>query len=454
MLDLFVIVAAAFVVYYFTILRPRGLLNANAVFVYVQMIMALGSFLILDPGQKADAVYGYVLLVSLLIYFVVSAVALNVGPGAVPHPFAVVPSKPTIGMWLLIGVSVVIVIAYYQAVGYSALFRGLANSLSGGEADIAGQRLDSYSGDRYFYPGYVNQFKNVLLPSLTIVVLTYWRSIGRRHVVLTVGLIAISVFGLLGTGQRGAFVQFMATLVMFVYLFKGRRLPGGVVKLASLALAAVVVSTIALGRSNSSLSSNASLADRAYIAVKEFRDRVLEVEQFSAVAGFRYIYEQPIQWGREWLQALTGVLPSSRGTDLPNRIYEVLYGTPRGTAPPSVWGSIYHNLGWYGVLVVPALLAVALAIVTKKSLDGAQRSSLEAMGIAGTSISLGFWAAGGPEALLNTGLVVYVFIWWWGSRPRTVRRGAPDRPEAAVEQLTRAPDARAGPSGRAGGRRP
>ena len=77
LLSLPVILVIAFAIYYLTILRPRGSLNANAIFVYIQMIMALGSFSLLEPAREADAAYSYVLFVSMMVYFVVSGMVLT-----------------------------------------------------------------------------------------------------------------------------------------------------------------------------------------------------------------------------------------------------------------------------------------------------------------------------------------------------------------------------------------
>ena len=55
------------------------------------------------------------------------------------------------------------------------LLIGLRAQLSGqSDADITTLRLNSYSGSQYFAPGYVNQFKNVLLPALVVIVITYY----------------------------------------------------------------------------------------------------------------------------------------------------------------------------------------------------------------------------------------------------------------------------------------
>lgn len=429
MLDLSVVLLTAFALYV-TAMRRFGMLNANALFVYIQMIMALGTFAALESTLDVDRIYGYVVLVAMLGYFIGSGTILALyespaGNDAPPLPRVL---RPLPSIWALVALSCVIIILYFQAVGYSALLDGLKNSFSGGDADIAGQRLDSYSGSRYLFPGYVNQFKNALLPALLIVAITYWHRAGITRYLTRGVLVGISLFGLLGTGQRGAFIQILVVVAYYLYLMNGRRLPRRGWLLAPAGLAFIVVSTIALGRSNAAIGQGATTGDRALVALNEFASRVFEVQQASAVSGFRYIYEQPIQWGREWLQGLMGIMPGSAGTDLPNRLYQALYGTDRGTAPPSIWGSVYHNAGWIGVVVVPIVLGVLVAVVTLRSLEPVPRNSLQIVGIAGVSTSIGFWAAGGPETLLNTGLAAYAFLWFWGNRQQARAEYEPASP--------------------------
>lgn len=426
MIDWMIVVIAAFVLYFIAVLRPTGALSANALFVYIQMVMAIGTFALLRPVNEVERIYGYIVAWSILSYLSVSSVAtLHRTPTLRSNRMWIPPLKPIsvyrprVPAIALIVFSIAVIVAYFTAIGYSALLEGLSNSLNNGTQDIAGQRLNSYAGSRYLFPGYVNQFKNILLPSLTVVTITYWISNKRRHPVIIGLLGTVAVFGLLGTGQRGAFIQFIVVVAIFLYLFNGRRVPRGVLALTAAGLVLVVVSTIALGRSNVTLAPDADLFDRAWVALKEFGRRVFLVQQSSAVEGFRYIYNVPIQWGREWAQGLLGILPGQGGSDLSNRIYAVLYGSARGTAPPSIWGSIYHNFGLAGIAVLPGLLGWIFASVSRRSLAPRPRNTLQLFGIAGISTTLGFWAAGAPDTLLNSGLAAYIFVWWWGTRAQS-----------------------------------
>jgi len=431
LVDLLILVLAAFALYFFTVLKPVDLLTANGLFLYVQMIMAIGTFPLLDRGVRADVAYGYILLWSMLSYMAVSAAATlharwprRTGgrPATMPR-LTVRITAPRTGIVLLATLSIIVVVAYYWAVGYSALIQGLRNSFGGSVTNISTERLDSYAGERYFFPGYVNQFKNILLPALLVLVFTHWRQQGRPHRVATVTLASFALFGLLGTGQRGAFIQFAVVVAVYLYMLHGRRLPRQLLGLSFGAAAVIVVSTIALGRSNALLGANAQVSDRVLAAINEFLRRIFRDQQEAAVVGFRYVYQMPVQWGREWWEGLVGILPGQAGSDLSHQIHALMYGDDRGTAPLSIWGSVYHNFGWVGAVMFPPVLALAVVMVSRLAAASMQPSSMRLIGIAGVSTTLGFWAAGPPDTLLNTGLVVYSLLWWWGrDRAETATR--------------------------------
>jgi oligosaccharide repeat unit polymerase len=425
---LIVPILAAFSAYFFLIIRRLGLFTADSLFVYIQLLMALGSLPLLDTNRQADVTYGYILTYTLMSFMSVSAAVhlLRIRRPKRPHPNGVITFRPRFYTWFLILTSLVIVVLYYQAVGYSALLRGLRNSSAGGSSDIAGLRLNSYGGETYLFPGYVNQFKNVLLPALVVVVTTYWVRLNKPRLVGILLLSAFTVFGLLGTGQRGPFIIFLAVLTIYAHLLTGRFSFRRTTLLVLLALPIVVVSTVALGRSSQFLAADADLRGRSLAASKELIRRVAVDNQEAAVVGFRYIYSRDIEIGREWRQSFVGLLPGSRGSDLSNRIFAELYGSTRGTAPPSIWGSIYHNFGLLGILFAPGILAIVYGSVTYYGTRPRRRNTMELIGVAGMFATMGFWAAGDPMYLLNSGLLVYVLLCRLGrGKPHRRRNTAP-----------------------------
>lgn len=409
-------------------------LSAAGLFAVMQMVMAIGTFPMLDPAVEADVVYGWVLTWSMLSYLLISSVVLLHGRGALTGPDAVTLWRPSFTTWLLVITMALGIFVYFRAVGYSAFLEGLRGITTGEEVDVATLRLNSYSGDQYFAPGIVNQFKNALLPALAVLILTYRRSAGVKRRLTTLLLVAASVFGLLGTGQRGAFIVFALVLIAYAYLSNLGRLPRWAWRAGLGALTLVILATIVLGRGADELAHGGPWWGRIEIAIAALKERVFVEQQASALAGFRFIYEQDVQNGREWIQSLSGVTPWSRGSDLSHRIFFTMYGSTRGTAPPSVWGSVYHNFGWAGVIGFAPTMAVLLGWVSRRGLAPRRRNTMEIMGISGVFVTLGTWVADTPLFLLNAGLVVYTALWWWGARSASADDEAMRRPVAASHQ--------------------
>lgn len=432
---------AVFAGYYTLTIRRVGLLSASSIFVYLQLIMALGTLPVLDPAREADRVHAAVLAYTLCAFMVVSACYHAIRPPDTTPP-TVTTFTPGVVTAAFIVVSLAVTVAYFLAVGHVALFDGLSNVLFGTRNDVATLRLESYSGSDYLFPGYVNQFKNVLLPALVAITVTFW--IRRRHVpyLLAVPLVGAAFVGLVGTGQRGAFVIFVITVVVYVYMLDRRRFPRRAVSLAIIAVPVVLLATLALGRSSDQLTADTGVLGKAAVAATEFQGRILQTNQESSVVAFRYVYEeQAVQNGAEWGRAFVGILPGEPGSDLANRIYYRFYGTDRGTGTESLWASVYHNFGDVGIVLAPVLLALLAGAISNRVRSAHRRSTLTTMGMAGVTTTFGFWVAGPPVFLLNAGILVYLALWFLGARldrreeaeldavdepslPARVRRGA------------------------------
>ena len=82
--------------------------------------------------------------------------------------------------------------------------------------------------------------------------------------------------------------------------------------------------------------------------------------------AFWYTYKQPTQDGADWKSSLLGILPGAGDAKvgLAHQVFAMVYGTPRGTAPPSIWGSVYYNFGWPGLILTPILLAICYQVIT------------------------------------------------------------------------------------------
>jgi len=424
MTALLIALTAFFLLYLMTTARRAGLLAASSLFSYTQMLMAAGTFAQLSEANRADVAHAWVITTAMLSFFLVNSLFTFTQQHRTPLSSAPLATTYTFNRltWTMLVLSVAVVGAYYAAVGSSALLVGIQSSFSGVGVDIAGARLNAYAGSQYFAPGYVNQFRNSLLPALVVVLSTARLSHRPRRLWRLLPLMLFAVLGMLGTGQRGALIVFTVTTLVYLYNVSGRRLTDTAYKVAAVSLGFVILSTFALGRSSASVRLQDNPVGKVNVLAAELFDRVTYRQQLSSVAAFRYIYYLPIQNGGEWAEAARGILPGHRGSDLANRIFSTMYGSTRGTSPPSIWGSIYHNFGWSGTVLWSAIIGMLLAILSSAASTPRRCNTLECMGMSGTFVVMGSWVAGSPVYLLNAGLLVYIWLWWLGRRESTRSR--------------------------------
>jgi oligosaccharide repeat unit polymerase len=429
------LIIPATAVYILLSAQRHGLFTPGTIFAGMNVLAAISILPLLNPGQHADQTHGFILLYVGLSFPAFAllfelAVPRQVDSIRESHSKVFVPKGGAHGLILI---SVLITVAYFFAVGYSALFLGIQNAISGGSADIAGLRLDSYAGKRYLFPGYVNQFKNVLLPSLVVLTLTYWNRRGKVPVAMSAFLLLVATFGLLGTGQRAAFIIFAVTTLVYLYLanrnFSIKRL--AVIMVVTLMV--LMTSTFALGRSGAELKQAHGIVGTSGVLLAGLGNRIFSQGGEGKVAGFEYIYNfKPMQDGREWGQSVAGLLPGNRGSTLANEIFAYQWGSTRGNSPPSVWADTFHNFGWFGVLALPPILALIFAWITR--LRGRRlphANTLEVIGIAGVAVVIGMWTSGSPVVLLNNGLLMFALMWFVGMRMERDATTVPRSPHAS-----------------------
>ena len=404
--------------HYFTVTKRQGFWTVDALFVPFQLLMTFGTLLILDPTVQADATYAWVISVPLWVYIITSILLAT----SAKNPFSsvqrkVVPYRPTLAVMALLGLSALITVASYQAVGYNVFLLGIVNTFKGQTADYQSLRLESYATSRYLFPGYVNQFKNVILPALALVVVArLFRIKHPMRVPFSIPLVILALVGVLGTGQRGAFVLISLTVLAFMYHMDRGRFRKRALGVVALVVPLFLLSTFINGRSQQSLGASSGSFGKLGVLVGEMEKRILYDNQFSGQMAFRYTSSRPTTNGREWLNGVLGILPGNSGVTLPRDVFAYLYGTDRGTAPPSLWGSVHYDFGFAGLFILPMMLAFVFRYVTQKSLAKAQVNTLEVAGMAGFSVVCGNWLAGGPEYLLNAGAVAFLGLWWIGAR--------------------------------------
>ena len=395
--------------------------SADVLFAAFNSVALLGTALAVDEDSAVERRYFWI------VFALTSAAVLVIGVVRVAWPKAIrltLPASATpvgIGLLSLYALASLVSVGYFAAVGHITLIEAIR---SPGGYDSATARLDSYSGSTYYFPGYVNQFKNSVLPIVTAAIvhgLFVRRSTGRWPVSIILSIFAFVMVA--GTGQRGAMV--LAVLVLLTGLLLGRVLKGSILLGSLMAFFALfALQTVVLQRQAAELAGSSGTIDRIVVFGTALWSRAVLENPRSGIAAFHYTETLPTAWGSEWISDTVGLLPGFRGSDLSQQVFATLYGSTRGTAPPSVWGDVYYNFGLAGSLVVTSCIAVLLVWVGRATLlalsRDAQPTLLRVLAAAGIAVSAGTWIAGSPASPLNQGLLAYAAIFIL--EPRISRR--------------------------------
>lgn len=443
-LSVLITLAAGYHILWMT--RANGLLTIDSVFTISTWTLTFGTLQILDLANDYDAVYCWVVTLPLLIYVFASQLTyLTLGRYTRRRRARrnIVYSSPGLLGYGILALSIAITLLYYSAVGYNVFLTGLRDTLSGSDVqDYTTLRVDSYSNQSgYLFPGYVNQFKNTLLPATSIAFIVYIYSHKKSGRLIAATIVsAITLIGVLGTGQRSMMIFLAYILIVFAYQIKPHRFYFRAFLILSTSIPLLLFSTFLLGRQQEKIDAADGFFEKTGILLYELFDRIFYVQQWSGQMVFHYTQTQPTQWGAEWAKALTGVLPGMSGTDLPRVVFEILFGTDRGTATPSVWGSAFYNFSWFGIV----LLAIVLGVVFQRISFGFARKPtvtlLELVSYSGFAVTTGNWTVGGPEYLLNAGSITFAILWFLARRQasRRARQSHLAHPRSHVNEASTA----------------
>ncbi|KAA0918902.1 O-antigen polymerase [Dietzia sp. ANT_WB102] len=422
--------AALTIAHYVINSRKLGMWTPDSIFVPLQLTMVVGTALLVNPDNPTEVQYTYLVTAAFACYVTASLAFGTLIPRRIwsrPKVNVRAVSAPRLTFYFWFTLSALVSVAYFQAIGYNTLLVSLESFLSGADVDVATLRIESYSGSRYLFPGYVNQFKNALLPALTIV-LVHWLIQSKSPLRYVAGPVAaaFAALMLLGTGQRGASI--LAALMVIAYLFNsfGRRALRYVAAFFTAFVPLLFVATLANGRTD--ISQNQSPLQAVGALADQLQQRVLVDNQFSGINAFHYTHSFPTQHGLEWLQSLKGLLPGVEGSNLSHAVFEMTYGSDRGTAPPSLWGSVHYNFGVIGTILVPIILAAIFVAASAWIRSLYEVDALGMIGIAGVSVVCGMWRAGDPTYLLNFGIVPFMVLAYIGTRPRRIAQGTSSQP--------------------------
>lgn len=380
-------------------------------------LIAVGTIPLLDFNLPSDRTYMAMFIVAMItfvttvfVYFLAFPIKLDMQLYAKKNEEEFTKDEIIVSFVVFI-VSVIVTIAYFRAVGYNVLFL----LITGQAEDYSSLRLESYSGENYFAPGYVNQFKNVLLPVTSLIISIYLDRLPEKKfrnlfVVVAWPLVFI---GLAGTGQRGFLIYTLAAIFMaFSLRNAGRSMSKGLVNLFLIAVPVLVLFSFMTG-------AYTGVADGgANEILAKIIERIVIVQQEGGLFGFRYIYLLNTAWFSEWIQGFIGIVPkvgpfaNVQGSTLSHDIYAALYGTDRGTAPLTAVGSAYYNGRIFGVILLYAFMAVFACYSYRRFIRG--RKSVPRICAYGFMfLYISIYVSDSPVILIDNGilaLVLFLFL--------------------------------------------
>lgn len=256
--------------------------------------------------------------------------------------------------------SVLVTVTFFVLLGFYVPYEALrALITSGPEEMMVAYReyrsLSSSARGAYLGLGYVSQFKDCLLPLITIIFYFRWRLRGDRSSrgIFFVGLVVTSAAAI-GTGSRYHLAFFGASLVLIAlssYMRPLRFSRRQIVLVGGLLLTLLSGLTLMMGaRGNRTLDvpilwAPYQVVERIFILPSEQRLVVYE----------KFLVDQQPQWGMGTLHELRTILPGRLPISLSNQLHELLFGSPYGNVSLDTWGSLWYDFQWLGVVVAFAI---------------------------------------------------------------------------------------------------
>lgn len=257
-----------------------------------------------------------------------------------------------VGLSLL---SVAVTAAFFLLLGFYVPFEALRTLIASGPQEMMAvykhyRGLSSSARGAYLGLGYVSQFKDCLLPLITILFYFRWRLRGDRASRWAFFvLLAVTAAAAMGTGGRFNLAFFGAGLVVIglsPYMRPLRFSRREIVVVGVLVMTLLSGLTLMMGaRGHQTLEvpvlwAPYQVVERVFVMPAEQRLEVYE----------RFLVEQPPQWGRGALQELRNILPGRLPITLSNRLHELLFGSPYGNVTLDPFGSLWYDFHWLGVV--------------------------------------------------------------------------------------------------------
>lgn len=312
--------------------------------------------------------------------------------------------------WFFLIFSIFAGFLYYKLVGYNLFFLGVSNLLTGGGAieDAATLRLAAYAGEKYFAPGYFNQFKNIIIVISWQYLYYYYRIFKKSNMLLF--FTPLLLFLLLGTGQRGAFAYAIFSLVVFQASLLNKLNVRKFIPIVVVFVISFSVASMIIGRG---VESGLSLSATAIQSISELGKRVFLDNPGSALYGFEFLKWSNIQPQnfKETLHYIKNILPfkKERILSIDSLVFEDKYGSTRGTAPLSAFAHVWYDARMPGVVIFFLILGISYTCLSVAIEKTPKNLFLLSCWSYGKTI-LALWASGSVFVLLNKGLLSIILL--------------------------------------------
>ena len=299
--------------------------------------------------------------------------------------------------------SILVTISYYRVVGTN-LF--LTAALGIAIEDFTTSRLAAYSSDTYFAPGYVNQFKNVLLPLTTSILgaLFYLQGSKVKFRLLVIAAALFLPFALLGTGQRAflaySFAAFIFGLVCITDIKPRQVIIPGIIIFGLFSFMTFLYKNYQFEDGNNVF----------VMSVLKTFERFFYTEQYDTLISFRELFQRDIVFFYEWYEQLRGLVPGQSGSYLQHEMFAMVHGTDRGTLAISTVASVIYNGGIVMVTVAYLLFGYINLMIYHRFLRG-RRSIIRVFSYGALFFYLATFVTGGPSTFVNKGgLAILLFL--------------------------------------------
>lgn len=336
--------------------HPRGWRLQEAVLLWHTLTWIGSCTLMITEPSTSMSLFSTIVSFSQMSCTAGAIVALaRTSRAPVPPPPALTPREHTIALSAGI-LSAVVCVAFISTVLRNDQLGLMLASVLTGDGSFLEYRVTMSSGDAiYLAPGYVKQFRDVMLPS-ALLAYAVFASPPRPWLATALGILGAAAAIL--SGERSVIMIYVFVFSAVFVLRPQRRARARwiVPTIAGVAVfSAFLGATLLLGRADVEAGALALVMDSAGALF----DRVALAVPRENAGGF--IVWGPIAptWGMTWLADLATMLPGTQ-SGLSNELHDLLGGGPMGSSPLGLPSDTYLAWGIMGVAVVPFLYCTLL----------------------------------------------------------------------------------------------